>query len=288
MKSGCPRDLLQRPGNPCRLTLPGNGTLASVGKGAKGSDHPTSGSRTACSAQTERASLFGAVPARPRCTTREPGRCSGVLRHGSDDASGPGSSEIPVADVSFDAAGDRVAMGDAGGGAVFWDLARREPVFDVAPGVRLPLAQGASVYQWSWFRVIALSPDGTKALLGGVQGGDATVWDVASGRRCRTPCQAGTRNWADGQNDRIWLWEHVAAAAFSPDGSTLLVVDGSTRAHLLDAATGKLLRDFSMYRTARQAIFPSTCATSNSGRAASRRSVRMGSEWQLAATWGLG
>ena len=62
------------------------------------------------------------------------GTVLGVLRHGSDDASGPGSSEIPVADVSFDAAGDRVAMGDAGGGAVFWDLARREPVFDVAPG----------------------------------------------------------------------------------------------------------------------------------------------------------
>ena len=168
------------------------------------------------------------------------GTVLGVLRHGSDDASGPGSSEIPVADVSFDAAGDRVAMGDAGGGAVFWDLARREPVFDVAPGS--PAFAWVPVYQWSWFRVIALSPDGTKALLGGVQGGDATVWDVASGRRLYA--MPGRHTKFDGQNDRIWLWEHVAAAAFSPDGRTVLVVDESARAHLLEAATGRLLRDF--------------------------------------------
>jgi WD40 repeat protein len=35
-----------------------------------------------------------------------------------------------------------------------------------------------------------------------------------------------------------------AYASGSPDGSTLLVVEESARAHLLDAATGKLLQDF--------------------------------------------
>jgi WD40 repeat protein len=166
------------------------------------------------------------------------GTILGVLSHGSDGEQG--SFEPPVAEVSFDAAGDRAAMGDAGGGAVFWDLARREPVFGVAPDA--PAVAWLPNYQWSWLRVVALSPDGTKALLGGGQGGDATVWDVASGHRLYAiPGRHTKSNW---QHDMIWLWEHVAAAAFSPDGRTVLVVDESARAHLLEAATGRLPRDF--------------------------------------------
>jgi WD40 repeat protein len=181
------------------------------------------------------------------------GTVLGVLSHGSDGVQSP--PEPPVAEVSFDAAGDRVAMGDAGGGAVFWDVARREPVFGVAPGSSdfavIPF------YQRLWFRVIALSPDGTKALLGGAQGGDATVWDIASRRRLYDlPGRHAIFDHPIGAAERAimprpsmslagpWVWEHVAAAAFSPDGQTLLVVDESARAHLLDATTGKLLRDF--------------------------------------------
>jgi WD40 repeat protein len=172
-------------------------------------------------------------------------------RHGSEATSGPS-----VSDVSFDAAGDRLAIGDAGGGAVFWDIARREPVFDVAPGSSsFAVVPG---YQWFWSRVIALSPDGSKALLGGAQGGDATVWDIATGHRLYDfpgqhmifdgafggTASAGTMSRHVTIMAGPWMWEHVAAAAFSPDGGTLLVVDESTRARLLDAATGKLLREF--------------------------------------------
>jgi WD40 repeat protein len=168
------------------------------------------------------------------------GTVLGALRHGSDDASRPGSSELPVADVSFDATGDRVAMVDAGGGGGVWDLTRREAVFDVAPG--LSAVVSLPVFQWVWLRVVALGPDGTKALSGGGQGGAATVWDVASRRRLYDI--PGRHTKFDGQTDPIWLWEHVAAAAFSPDGRTILVVDESARAQLLEAATGRLLRDF--------------------------------------------
>jgi WD40 repeat protein len=180
------------------------------------------------------------------------GTVLGAVHHGSEAAFEP-----PVADVSFDAAGDRVAMGDAGGGAVFWDIARREPVFDVASGSSAFAV--IPVYQRLWFRVVALRSDGTKALVGGAQGGGATVWDIAAGRRlydiaARSPNFGGltagttTEGGTTSRHPAViagpWMWEHVAAAAFSPDGSTLLVVDESARAHLLDAATGKLLRDF--------------------------------------------
>lgn len=202
-------------------------------------------------------SRFGAASVRDAKT----GTMSGALRHGSEAASEPS-----VADVSFDATGDRVAMGDAGGGAVFWDIARREPVFDVAPGSSaFAVIPG---YQWIWSRVVALSPDGTKALLGGAQGGDATVWDIAAGRRLYDlPGQhmifggptGGTAAGIMPHHSTIvagpWIWEHVAAAAFSPDGDTLLVVDESTRAHLLDAATGKLLRDFVHAGTTGELVF---------------------------------
>jgi WD40 repeat protein len=193
-------------------------------------------------------SRFGSASVRDART----GTMLGAPRHGSEAASEPS-----ISDVSFDAAGDRVAIGGAGGGAVFWDIVRRELVFDVTPGSS-PFVPN-TIYKRHWFRVVALSSDGTKALLGGAQGEGAIVWDITAGRRLYDIAARSTNfgGLIDGKTTDggttprhpaviagPWMWEHVAGAAFSPDGSTLLVVDESARAHLLDAATGKFLRDF--------------------------------------------
>jgi WD40 repeat protein len=109
-----------------------------------------------------------------------------------------------------------------------WDAVTRERV---AP----PLEHSAAVH------AVAFSPDGTTLLTGCgnnpaspvPQGGEARLWDAATGQPARSA--------SDGSVLRLPHQGAVVAVAFSPDGKTVLTGSTDRAARLWEADTGKML-----------------------------------------------
>jgi WD40 repeat protein len=129
--------------------------------------------------------------------------------------------KIPA--VAFSPDGTTVLTGSWDGTACLWD---------VATGKVIPLLHSIPVW------AVAFSPDGTKVLTGGAEllsppgasrdrppGGEARLWEAATGRLVHT----------------LPHDEQVYAAAFSPDGTTVLTGSADRKARIWEAATGRLL-----------------------------------------------
>lgn len=89
---------------------------------------------------------------------------------------------------------------------------------------------------------IAISKDGTQL----ATGGQLKLWDLRSGRLILKYPRAGNLQ-LDAQGQLVGVssgTEDAQSVAFSPDGSALLIVDGSESASMWDTRSAKLIRTF--------------------------------------------
>ncbi len=147
--------------------------------------------------------------------------------------------------------GRRLISGDLGSQVIVWDLAERKPV-----------AQWSG-HPWNWIVAAALSADGATALVSeyrykkddwDIPSPGLKLWNVADGKekldllKVQFPkMNPADRTYGAAQVWRKFVANGLIATAISPDGKVLAVGQGGEtdtgRVHLLDAATGKLLRD---------------------------------------------
>jgi len=120
-------------------------------------------------------------------------------------------------------------------------------------------------HPWNWIVAAALSPDGGTALVSenrykrddfDVPSPGLKLWDVATGKekldilKVQFPkFNPAERGYGPSQAWRKFVGNGLIAAAISPDGKLVAVGQGGEtdtgKVHLLDAATGKLVRDVS-------------------------------------------
>ena len=149
--------------------------------------------------------------------------------------------------------GKRLIAGDAAARVIVWDLATRKPV------------AAWTGHPWNWIVAAALSPDGGTALVSenrykrddfDVPSPGLKLWDVATGKekldilKVQFPkFNPAERGYGPSQAWRKFVGNGLIAAAISPDGKLVAVGQGGEtdtgKVHLLDAATGKLVRDVS-------------------------------------------
>ena len=149
--------------------------------------------------------------------------------------------------------GKRLISGDAAGQVVVWDLGTRKPV------------TRWSGHPWNWVVAASLSPDGKAALVSenrykrddfDVPAPALKLWEAATGQekldlmKVQFPKFNPTeRGYGPSQVWRRFVANGLIATAWSPDGKLLAVGQGGEtdtgRVHLLDAATGKLVRTVS-------------------------------------------
>lgn len=166
-----------------------------------------------------------------------------------------GHSEwIRAAGLSAD--GKRLITGDDGSAVMVWDVAGRK---QIASWKGQP---------WCWAVAVALSPDGQTALVSeyrykrddfDVPAPALRLWNVADGKekldilKVQFPkFRPDASSYDAAQVWRKFVADGLVTAAFSPDGKIVAVGQGGEtdtgKAHLIDAATGKLLRTVSGHR----------------------------------------
>jgi WD40 repeat protein len=114
-----------------------------------------------------------------------------------------------VASAAWDPRGRYLVTGDPDGTVRFWDVAGD-------PSARLGFRQNGTV------RVLTVSPDGTSVLTG--EGNNARMWDAGTGRAVGNPVPHPAE---------------VLAAAFRPDGRTVLTSSRDLTTRLWEAGSGK-------------------------------------------------
>lgn len=149
--------------------------------------------------------------------------------------------------------GKRAVSGDAAARVIVWDLASRQPV------------ARWSGHPWNWIVAASLSPDGQTALVSeyrykrddfDIPTPALKLWDATTGKEKLDLFQLQfprvkpmDRSYGASQAWRKFVANGLIATAFSPDGKLVAVGQGGEtdtgRAHLLDVATGKLLRTVS-------------------------------------------
>jgi len=149
--------------------------------------------------------------------------------------------------------GKRIISGDALAQVIVWDLTERKPI------------ARWSGHPWSWIMAAALSPDGQTALVSeyhskrddwDIPSPGLKLWNATDGKekldllKVQFPKMNPTdRSYGAAQVWRKFVANGLITVAFAPDGRFLAVGQGGEtdtgRVHLLDAATGKLIRDIS-------------------------------------------
>ena len=152
--------------------------------------------------------------------------------------------------------GTRLVSGDAVSNVVVWDVATHKQT-----------AKWTG-HSWNWIVAASLSPDGKTALVSenrykrddfDVPAPALKLWDAATGKETLDlmKVQFPKFNTADRTYGGSQLWRKFVAAgliatAFSPDGKLIAAGQGGETdtgiVHLLDAATGKLVRDVSGHK----------------------------------------
>jgi WD40 repeat protein len=155
--------------------------------------------------------------------------------------------------LGIDGEGKRAVSGDAGAQVIVHDLAAGKPVAKW------------SGHAWNWIVAASMSPDGKTALVSeyrykrddfDIPTPALKLWDASSGKekldilKVQFPkIKPADRSYGAAQVWRKFVANGLIATAFSPDGKLLAVGQGGEtdtgKVHLLDAATGKLLRDVS-------------------------------------------
>ena len=149
--------------------------------------------------------------------------------------------------------GKRLISGDSAANVIVWDVDGAKPV---AKWIGQP---------WNWIVSAALSSDGKTALVSeyrykrddfDVPTPALKLWDVATAKetldimKVQFPkLDPQDRSYGGSQLWRKFVGNGLIASAISPDGKLLAVIQGGEtdtgKVHLLDATTGKLIRDIS-------------------------------------------
>ena len=149
--------------------------------------------------------------------------------------------------------GKRAISGDAASRVIVWDLEAKKP-----------LAKWTG-HAWNWIVAAALSSDGRTALVSeyrykrddwDIPAPALKLWDAATGKvqldilKVQFPKLDPTAHtYGSAQVWRKFVGNGLISATLSPDGKLAAVVQGGEtdtgKVHLLDTATGKLVRDVS-------------------------------------------
>lgn len=158
--------------------------------------------------------------------------------------------------LGISADGKTLISGDAASQVIVWDLATRKPVSKWVG------------HSWNWIVAASLAPDGKTALVSenrykrddfDVPAPALKIWDVASAKETLDLMKVqfpkfnpGDRTYGGSQLWRKFVASGLIATDYSPDGKLVAVGQGgetsSGKVHLLDAATGKLVRDVSEHK----------------------------------------
>jgi WD40 repeat protein len=185
----------------------------------------------------------------------EPGRTGESLPDATGEADPLEAQSSPANAAAFRADGKLAA---------FASHDKSVRIFDIDTGRDLRRCIGHTASVWC----VAFSPDGTR-LLSGSKDGTIRLWDVATGRELLKLdahddlvsaiafSPDGKRALSAGYDHEVHLWDlergqrlsgfsfigarYVHSVSFAPDGKTALV-GGESVLHVIDAASGKLLR----------------------------------------------
>ena len=147
--------------------------------------------------------------------------------------------------------GKRLISGDAAANIIVWDLAEKKPIAKW------------SGHPWNWIVAASLSPDGQTALVSenrykrddfDIPVPALKLWNVADAKekldllKVQFPkLNAADRSYGGSQMWRKFVANGLIATAFSPDGKLVAAAQGGEtetgKIHLLESATGKLVRD---------------------------------------------
>jgi len=152
--------------------------------------------------------------------------------------------------------GTRMISGDAGAHVIVWDVATRKPMMQW------------DGHPWNWIVGTALSPDGKIAVVSehrykrddfDVPTPALKTWDANTGKeqldilKVQFPkFDAKSRTYGSSQMWRKFVAAGLIALAVSPDGKFIAAGQGGETGtgtvHILDATTGKLVRDVAVHK----------------------------------------
>lgn len=155
--------------------------------------------------------------------------------------------------LGLSADGKRLVSGDAQSQVIVWDLAGRKPVAKW------------SGHPWNWIVAASLSPDGQIALVSeyrykrddfDIPIPGLKLWNANDGKekldllKVQFPkLNPSERSYGSSQVWRKFISNGLITTAYSPDGKLVAVGQGGEtetgKVHLLDTATGKLIREVS-------------------------------------------
>jgi WD40 repeat protein len=158
--------------------------------------------------------------------------------------------------LGLSADGKRIISGDAQSQVVVWDVASKKQI-----------AKWTG-HSWNWIVAASLSPDGQSALVSenrykrddfDVPGPGLKLVDANTGKekldimKVQFPkFDASVRGYGPSQMWRKFVANGLIASAWSPDGKLLALGQGGEtdmgKVHILDATTGKLVRDISGHK----------------------------------------
>jgi len=197
------------------------------------------------------------------------GEAETSIEHAADErrkpAVAPALIKVPTQQAALTLAGhddwvSAMAVSPDGKLLVTGDYASRVIVWDTAAGKEVRRFSGLP---WNWIVALAVSPDGRSLLVSEARGkrddfdipaAALRLWDLATAQETvdylKVQFPKYDRNATSYESAQLWrkfTGDSLIAAAFSPDGSTVAVGQGGETdkgtAHLLDAKTGKLVRD---------------------------------------------